>query len=276
MPTLVKKLNQVRHGNVGRRFTLPWKLLRPAWRKTAAVATGGRGFRHIVNGVDEFRLSLELSHNFEPYNWEPEEYREVMATVARGDHFIDVGSFWGLFSLGAAKRVGPTGRVVAIEPGPRQSSILRSNIASNNFESVINCIDSVCADKIGERIDFFIDPEGSMVDSAVPNPERKTIAVSRTTTTIDALVSKFGLSPSVIKIDVEGFEDLVLRGAQQTLEEYKPILFVELHPQQLAVRNVETEDVIGLLEQRGFKCEELSDRAAVRPGHLYKFRKPQL
>ena len=55
-----------------------------------------------------------------------------------------------------------------------------------------------------------------MVDSAVAS-DRATVSVTRRTTTIDELVSKFNLTPNVIKIDVEGFEELVLAGAAKTL-----------------------------------------------------------
>jgi FkbM family methyltransferase len=151
--------------------------------------------------------------------------------------------------------------------------MLRTNVSSNGFGSIVECIDKVCADKDGEQIEFFIDPEGSMVDSAVARPGVNNAAVTRRTITVDSLVAELNLKPSVIKIDVEGFEDLVLKGAVETLKQYRPTLFIEFHPAELALRGIATEEVLVMLEGLGFSCDELSDneQAAIRPGHLFRF-----
>jgi FkbM family methyltransferase len=239
----------------------------------AGILTRGRGFRHLVNGVDTFRLSLELSHNTDPFDWEPEEYCDVMSAIREGDHVMDIGAFWGLFSLGAARRVGPTGRVIAIEPGPRQASMLKANLRGNNFESIVECVELVCAQATDESVEFFVDPEGSMVDSAVAKPGRSARRVNRQTTTVDELVKRFNLRPGVIKIDVEGFEDLVLKGALRTLKQYQPVLFVEFHHEELALRDIESTDVLGFLENLGYECQELLNhsQSSIPRGHLFKF-----
>jgi len=273
MQATAKAISQVRHGNIGRRMPALWTVVRPFWRLAAAALTLGRGFRHVVNGVDTFRLTLEMSHNTDPFDWEPEEYRDVMSAIHEGDQVMDIGAFWGLFSLGAARRVGPNGRVIAIEPGPRQASMLKANLRGNNFESIVECVELVCADATGESVEFFVDPEGSMVDSAVAKPGRNARSVQRQTTTVDDLVNRFDLHPGVIKIDVEGFEDLVLKGARTTLRQYQPVLFVEFHHEELALRDVQSTDVLGFLENLGYECQELLNQSqtTIPRGHLFRF-----
>ncbi|HKO42645.1 MAG TPA: FkbM family methyltransferase [Pyrinomonadaceae bacterium] len=272
MSSVLSSFRQIRHGAVGRRMPFVWAVVRPIWRVAARVATSGQGFHHLINGVDTFRLSLEQMHNGNPLEWEPDQYLEVMAEIKPGNHVLDIGAFWGLFTLGAAKRVGKSGRVVAIEPGPRQFRMLETNVRINKFEPTVSCIEEICAETAGTLIDFYADPEGSMVDSAVPN-DKATIALSRTTTTIDDIVSHFKLTPNVIKIDVEGFEDLVLAGASKTLISYRPVLFVEFHPEELASRGQSTDTVLSLLDGYGYECPELTDASlnSVPRGHLFRF-----
>jgi FkbM family methyltransferase len=272
MSSVLSSFRQIRYGAVGRRLPFVWSVVRPIWRVAARIATSGQGFHHLINGVDTFRLSLEQMHNGNPLEWEPDQYLEVMAEIKPGDHVLDIGAFWGLFTLGAAKRVGRLGRVVAVEPGPRQFRMLETNVQINKFESTVSCLEKICAETPGTLIDFYADPEGSMVDSAVPT-DKATIALSRTTTTIDEIVSRFRLTPNLIKIDVEGFEDLVLSGASETLDRWRPTLFVEFHPEELARRGQSTSTVLSLLAKHGYECPQLltSSRDHIPRGHLFRF-----
>ena len=272
MSSVLSSFSLIRHGAVGRRVPFVWSFVRPIWRVAARVATSGQGFQHLINGVDTFRLSLEQMHNGNPLEWESDQYLEVMAEIKPGNHVLDIGAFWGLFTLGAAKRVGKTGRVVAVEPGPRQFGMLGTNVRINKFESAVACVEEICADVPGSSISFYTDPEGSMVDSAVAS-DQATVSVTRRTTTIDELVSKFDLTPHVIKIDVEGFEDLVLAGASKTLLSYRPILFVEFHPEELASRGQSTAAVLSMIEDYGYACPQLQAASpnAVPRGHLFRF-----
>lgn len=274
MSAVLNTVRRVRHGAIGERLPFLWTVIRPLWRVAARVATRGRGFPHRINGVDTFRLSIEQMPNGDPLEWEPEQYEEVMSAISPGDHVLDIGSFWGLFALGAANRVGETGRVVAVEPGPRQFSMLKTNVHINAFRDRVDCINEICAEAAGQSIEFFADPNGSMIDSAVPNPERATVSVKRRSTTIDELVKRFNLHPNVIKIDVEGFEDLVLKGAWDTFGRFHPVLFVEFHPEELVARGSSASGVLQSLQQYGYECEAIRSSAIerIQRGVLFRFR----
>lgn len=273
MSAVLNTVRRVRHGAIGERLPFLWTAIRPLWQAAARVATRGRGFPHLINGVDTFRLSIAQMPNGDPMEWEPEQYQEVMSVIGPGDHVLDIGSFWGLFALGAARRVGESGRVIAVEPGPRQYSMLTTNVAINAFSDLVTCVNEVCAAEADQSIEFYADPNGSMIDSAVPNDDRTTVAIQLRSTTIDELVQRFDLHPNVIKIDVEGFEDLVLSGAKDTLSRFRPTVFVEFHPEELATRGRSAGEVMDTLTNFGLRCEPL---ASVQPesiprGHLFKF-----
>ncbi len=69
---------------------------------------------------------------------------------------------------------------------------------------------------------------------------------------VDALCAELDFQPDLVKIDVEGYELAVLRGAQATLGRYRPPLFLELHPQRLRELGGSVEEVVGLLAGLGY------------------------
>jgi FkbM family methyltransferase len=270
---VIRVISKLRNSPLGNQFPRFWAAVRPLWRITATVLTAGKGFQHRVNGVDTFRLSLQQMHTNAPLDWEPDQYQEVMSFLPPGDHFLDIGAFWGLYSLGAARRVGPTGRVMAIEPGPRQNSLLQANVDSNSFGSLITVVEDVCSDSPGQRIDFHVAPKGSMVDSAVAKPGREAKSVARHTTTVDDLVTRYRLHPRLLKIDVEGFEHHVIKGAFETLQRHRPTLFIEFHPEELRMCGTSTAAVLTELGKLGYESPASlpQNPDSIPRGRLFRF-----
>jgi FkbM family methyltransferase len=149
-----------------------------------------------------------------------------------GDIVVDVGAHIGLYTLIAAKRVGSSGKVIAIEPDPDNCNLLKRNIELNRLTNVT----------ILERAAFSSD---SKLKLYLPGKERgftklSTTMANRATTenfleidasTLDHLMLMQGITQvNWIKIDVEGAELEVLKGATVTLSASKNIaLLVEVH-----------------------------------------------
>jgi FkbM family methyltransferase len=127
----------------------------------------------------------------------------------------------------AARRVGPTGRVVAVEPAADNLRFLRENIASNGLENVV--VHSVAAGRAHEMRDLFLRGDVSAVNSLFP--ESVYAAVTGTehvhVAPLDDLVE---CDPDLIKIDVEGAELDVLAGMTRLLRRPALRLIVEWHP----------------------------------------------
>jgi len=70
--------------------------------------------------------------------------------------------------------------------------------------------------------------------------------------TLDSEVKELGLVPTIIKIDVEGWELEVLKGAENILARYRPLLFLSLHPEALARLHTSSDVVQAWLEERGY------------------------
>lgn len=274
MAQLVERLRRWRHQSILADAGPVWATLRPAWQAALWVGSGGRGFIHDVNGTDRLRIDIRQAPHAAPIVWEPEDYAAVMAEIRRGDQMIDVGAFSGLYALGAAIRVGAAGRVVAIEASPESARRLRANVRVNRLGAIVRVVEAVCTDRADQRISFYASRDGGMTDSVIGSADSNGAQALRLpTTTIDALVDDLNLRPTVIKIDVEGHEDLVLRGAAGTLRRHRPVVFLELHPEQLAARGIAARTIVEQLAETGLTCTDprLGNRA-IPAGTLFAFR----
>lgn len=146
-----------------------------------------------------------------------------------GDIVVEVGSNIGAHTLGLARRVGPAGRVVAVEPQPVVFQTLCGNMAINSITNV-DCLNLALSDKPGHVTVPPVDyggrgnfggvsmQEGAAGDAEVPETR---VAARR----FDDVFAYPRLK--LLKIDVEGMEEAVLRGGAATLEKHRPILYVE-------------------------------------------------
>lgn len=131
---------------------------------------------------------------------------------------LDLGANLGCFALPVARRVGPTGRVICVEPVPDNATHLRQAIAGNGLTNITVVEAAVGATEGTQRISLSRTSQGH---SGVIDRGAEAVVVPLTT--VDQLVASLGL-PRVdfIKMDVEGMEADVLRGAVATLRQHRP------------------------------------------------------
>jgi FkbM family methyltransferase len=134
-----------------------------------------------------------------------------------GDVFVDVGANCGLFAVFAARKVGSTGRVIAIEPLPAMLERLRFNIAANGFTNVTVCPSAVGAQP-GEATIHVSAKQYGHASLVGTDGEELTVPVAP----LQAIVERAGVPRiDALKIDIEGFEDRALlpfiRGAPRQL-----------------------------------------------------------
>ena len=150
-----------------------------------------------------------------------------------GDTVIDVGANWGVHTLLMSKLVGPSGRVIAIEPDPNAVSDLRFNQRLNGCENItVNQV--AAADSEGE-IALYLAKSSSLntIESDRQQAglsEKLMVKVTR----LDSIVEDLKLGNlCLIKIDVEGAESQVLQGAESILRNQRPYFVIDLHtPEQ--------------------------------------------
>jgi FkbM family methyltransferase len=134
----------------------------------------------------------------------------VLHVMTSDDLFVDVGANAGSYTLLACSVKGARG--FSFEPNPSTYRRLAANIAINNLCDRVLALNMGLAHYDGELI--FTDDEDTM-NHVVPPGETASAPITVPVRTLDSVLS--AESPSMIKIDVEGFEQPVLQGAEMTL-----------------------------------------------------------
>jgi FkbM family methyltransferase len=188
--------------------------------------------------------------------YEPAKHRALQAALAPGMTFVDVGACKGDFTLLAAASVGPHGRVVAVEPEPVNASWLRRSVglrAARNVEVVEMALSDASGRAALHRVDVLGGADSSSgLHSLLEGGPATHDTIEVDARTLDGLLETLGIARvDVIKIDVEGWEVAVLRGAAATLTRQgdPPIIVMDLHP-ELGVDPLEVEE---LLREYGYE-----------------------
>ena len=148
--------------------------------------------------------------------YEPETSRFLATHLQPGDTFWDIGANAGYHTLMGARAVGPTGRVIAVEPDPGTCEILREQLALNGFA---NCtvVQAAVADRGGSTllVQRASDPRGNALQEidnpAIDNKVGDVVEVP--CVTLDELAARYP-PPKLIKMDIEGAEVLALPGGR--------------------------------------------------------------
>jgi len=161
--------------------------------------------------------------------------------VRPGDTVLDIGANVGLHTVFLAGLVGGEGRVIAFEPISEMADKLSANCAFNRADNV-TLIAAALGEETGEaKIQANLGDPGmegtnSMIASVhVANrPDRyeeRTIPVKR----LDDIAGDMGIAERInfVKIDTEGFEPMVIRGALKTLRKTRPAMLIEAHSNRL-------------------------------------------
>jgi FkbM family methyltransferase len=199
--------------------------------------------------------------------WEPRVTRWLRAKLRPGDVFVDVGAHVGYFALAAARLVGPSGAVIAVEPSAAAFDRLRTNIERNASRNV-RALRVAALDRDAE-VELWSDPLNTGATTTVDSGhlsfrhgERVTAAPLHALLTADE-----ARRARVIKIDVEGSEAAVVDGMAPVLATGRRDLdvLVELHPDRLAQLGTSTAAIFDRFERAGFRAYRLGPRGTEVP-----------
>lgn len=205
---------------------------------------------HVVAGFDDFAVMCpSLTEPFSSI----QQYLDF-ASLSPGDVVLDLGAYSALTSVAFSKAVGPTGKVVALEPDPMNFRAATYNIARNlqhNGLQNIELLPAAVADRPGV---LQLSSEGAMGSSltSIVGRHRGTV-IDVDCVTLQSLVDTQGLDKvDFIKIDIEGSELPVILGSGEFLRRYMPRLIIEPHP----IGGISTGGPIReFLESLGYDCE---------------------
>jgi len=204
------------------------------------------------------RYGLFCTHvrNIDPLLQEVYEVEHILPSLMDKDTvFVDVGAYMGLYTVYACRRAR---RVLAVEPNPMALAYLKANVALNNCHNTI-VVPKAASDKRG------------VVKLRIPRPARRghipttasivwsfeeTLEIDVETDTLDNIVDEAGLDTvDFVKIDIEGAEGLVVKGAERTLRKSRTIL-IEIWP--------ENTWIISYLQALGYRLTKVIDHYAYK------------
>lgn len=222
----------------------------------------GRTDRQIVvrNGVT-YDLDLSQGIDFAIYLGNIYE-RRTRATlrklVAPGSLVLDIGANIGALTLPLAQYVGPAGKVLAFEPTDYAFRKLSRNLALNpelgNRVSARHCFLTESDSKPVPPAIYSSWPLAREAGLHAKHLGREMQTESAQARSVDSLVAELADRPvQLVKLDVDGFECDVLRGATKLLSEARPVFVMELAPYVLEERGTSLEELLALFAPHGYR-----------------------
>jgi FkbM family methyltransferase len=168
----------------------------------------------------------------------------------------------GITSLIMSTTMSPTGRIFGFEASEEACRIAQENFALNDLTNRIEVINVLIGEHSGNVIDFFWAHDSGGA-SIFKGRLGHNYAIKKDTLALDDFCKRTNVKPEFIKIDVEGAEGLVLRGASQLLRTYKPAVVVELHGWQEMTVAVNAKSIVDLIEDVNYKMIYLRTRQQI-------------
>lgn len=213
-------------------------------------------FRNVIRDGLKFNLDLSDYQEYLVYfNLKNDSSKPLLKYIPKEKGVIlDIGANIGQTTLWMAQLLNDNNKIISFEPYPRTflklkknlelnsySNIILENIALGNTDSTINMVEECETNSGGFRV---YNPKAHGVRSKVTQVEQ---------ITLDQYFSNINEKITFIKIDVEGFEYNVLRGAKSIIKKHQPILYIELSNSNLKAQGSSASQVIELLHHYGIR-----------------------
>ena len=182
---------------------------------------------------------------------EPEQAASMVSVLKMGQVLFDIGANVGFYTVLGSRLVGAKGKVLAFEPVARNLAYLYRHTVMNKLSNV-TIVPAACSDSVS--LELFATGEnnatGHLAGERRDGGSGGSVSLVPTLS-VDAVVQKMDVTPNVMKIDVEGAELAVLKGAKVTLREAKPAIFLSTHSEALKT------DCLAYLKECGYRVEVL-------------------
>ncbi|HWB61237.1 MAG TPA: FkbM family methyltransferase [Chthoniobacteraceae bacterium] len=256
-------------------FSLPGFRKRPAltiWRALAWRARCWLGVPAVVRVPGGAKLVLPPKWHGEGATlfyivreyYEP-EFRFLRRFLNPGETFVDAGANCGVYTFAAAGIAGEKGLVLAFEPGHELYAGLQRGVKLNGFKHV-RLFEAGLSDTTGSAklyahphgaSSFSLGRSGGNADGAFFEIQVRKLD--------DVLDAEGVARVDCIKMDVEGAEELILRGAPRLFERCKPRVIFEINATAIAALNLQTAGAWDFLKARGYEFFSLDEEGGVSP-----------
>ena len=177
---------------------------------------------------------------------------------------VDAGANIGVFTLFAANRV-PSGKVIAFEPVPSVHQRLQENIGLNHFKN-ITCVAKGLSDTTGTLPIYEIDSNNEGLSTLYPGDLRQLRHTEVPIVPLDETIASYSLQRlDLIKMDIEGGELMALRGMKKAIQDFRPIVMIEINQKAYTAAGYTPNDVYAFFRELGYTPHEITKSGALRP-----------
>jgi FkbM family methyltransferase len=209
------------------------------------VARSGDAFSHL--------LFVSGGHEIKEMKW-------CRRWLRAGDSVIDCGANIGYFSAYLAQASAPE-RILAVEGNHRTAAVCSQNMSLLNLDNV-TVVEAILAANAADRL--IIPDVAGREPWQRASPAQEGGQAARVTT-LDLLSAKHEVRPSLIKIDCEGFETFVLRGASRLLGETRPAFMVECNTAALEAAGTNRDELFSVFSEHDYALFHLASFDSEKP-----------
>jgi len=236
-------------------------VMRPYFYLGEGIALTRLKCGHLIY-VDPLEESV-CSHLIAHGEWEASTRRVVLDLVKAGDHVLEIGGHVGYYTLGLAQQVGSKGSVITFEANPRLAALSRRSTRMNGYSDRVEIRQQAVTDVAGDvRFSMSRQFAGGghlyVWDGAL-GADTEVIEVE------GVRIDDLDLPDiKLIRIDAEGSEPLILRGAEKLLQRRDIILCIEWDLVQMRSR-IQPETFISWLVDRDFLFWKITSSSELAP-----------
>jgi len=191
---------------------------------------------------------LKLFHRAWRYRYQADKggIRFLMEHLHKGDTALDIGAHKGGYTYWMRKSVGSNGKVIAFEPQIKGATLLKKLFPSNVK------VEHLAVSDTQGKMELFVQTQSYDIsfEASLNNQYKDAHKELVDVITLDEYCRKHNVSPQFIKIDVEGNEQRVLKGAINTLTRFKPSLLMECEVRHIGENEMKT--IFGELDNMGY------------------------
>ena len=197
----------------------------------------------ITLGGERFNVPLRWKKWFYE-GYESATFEFIQEHCKPGGTLIDIGAHFGIFTISALRKVGPSGRVISFEPCAATRSVLFKTLALNGFDGIPEVRNEAVSNVTGQSSFFSSTIPGDAANSLIGNAEHQTKSVVRTVRLDDIHFPRV----DAIKIDAEGAELQILEGSRALITRHRPAVLLSVHPLQIDKSGGSLSDLWNILE----------------------------
>ncbi len=215
----------------------------------------------------DFGVTLELTS---AGAYEPGSLQVMLERLPEGGCFVDIGAHVGLFTLPAARRVGPGGKVFAFEPNPANRALLEANVQRNGFADVVEIIPAAVSAAAGRAVLHCC--AWNTGDHRLLGAPSGRKGVEVDVVALGDFLAEREMHADVIKVDVQGAEVQVLEGLGTP--DPLPALLLEYSPSMVVDAGDDPERLLAMMESAGWLLAMVDeDTGALTHGDAAAVRK---